>query len=263
VHREQAVASQHPVRNNFKSIAKKVLGKYAYNYSDYYLWEVLLQKYLPFNQGFKVLEVGSAPGTNLVKLHNLLGYIPYGVDYSEEGVALNKTIFAGHNLNPNNVILADFFSETFQSQYKEYFDVVFSMGFLEHFTDVEQVVTNHVTLLKKGGLIVVTIPNLRGFNAFLSNVFCKQVLNMCNLSIMDKGNFSALFARDDIEPVFCDYYGTFSFDLFFTKNRFLKILYKICKLIQIFLNVVFYTIGSEGVQSRFFSPYLIYIGKKR
>jgi 2-polyprenyl-3-methyl-5-hydroxy-6-metoxy-1,4-benzoquinol methylase len=39
-----------------------------------------------------------------------------------------------------------------------------SWGLIEHFTDTESVISAHVNLLKPGGILIVSIPNLRGFN---------------------------------------------------------------------------------------------------
>src|SRR5262249_24507945 len=143
---------------------KRRLGQRRLNWllqrhHDALYWNHLLKKHLPDVRGARFLEVGSAPGTTLVKHNQMLGCVPFGVEYSEPGVEANRQVFRAHGLDPNNVILSDFFAEDFQAQYRESFDVVYSAGFIEHFTDVGHVVNNHINLLKRGGYLIVGIPN--------------------------------------------------------------------------------------------------------
>jgi len=42
------------------------------------------------------------------------------------------------------------------------FDIVFSMGFIEHFSDLDSIVGKHVELLKKHGILLLGVPNYRG-----------------------------------------------------------------------------------------------------
>jgi 2-polyprenyl-3-methyl-5-hydroxy-6-metoxy-1,4-benzoquinol methylase len=116
---------------------KKLLGPNVLvrmsSYGDYLLWDVIFQQHLPKLKGAKVLEVGSSPGEFLVQFSQKYECVPYGVDYSEVGVQLNRKTFSSHGINPDNVIHADFFSDQFQERYQESFDVVISRGFIEHF----------------------------------------------------------------------------------------------------------------------------------
>lgn len=225
-------------------------------YSERILWTNLFKKYLPKDKNLKALEVGSAPGDRLIKLHQLFGYTPYGVEYAKNGVDLNRKKFALYNIDPNNVIQADFFSDDFQQKYKAYFDIVISRGFLEHFSNPKEVIQKHTNLLKPQGTLIIMIPNFRGFNKFLQSLFCKEIITMHNLSIMKKQEFSELFEGVDLQTLYCNYLGTFNFGLF--KNR-----KKICDYLQWLLNIIFYRLFSNrGFENRFFSPYLIFIGRK-
>jgi 2-polyprenyl-3-methyl-5-hydroxy-6-metoxy-1,4-benzoquinol methylase len=251
---------------NLKGIIKSFLGKEALNYfrsyENYLLWDVIYKQYMPKTEGAKVLEVGSAPGEFLVQLNKTFGFVPYGVEYSEIGVELNKEEFANNNIDPNNVIHADFFSNEFHSRYKGYFDIVISRGFIEHFTDVENLIDKHLNLLKKGGHLIVSIPNLRGINYFLSWFFNKEVIAIHNLDIMEKDRFSKLFQKENLSPLFCDYYGTFDLTLFNTKEHSpMRHLLAISRKLQLGLNVGFRLfLKDRGAENRMISPHLIYIG---
>ena len=70
---------------------------------------------------------------------------------------------------------------------------------------------------------------------------------------------------DDLAPLLCGYFGTFSFGIFNTqpesKRRYLLMM---CDKVQRVLNAVFRLLfGARGADSRFFSPYLIFVGVKQ
>jgi len=265
---DSPVAGVPPVTpSRLKNAVKRLLGstllEYMRDYRDYLLWDVTYPKFLTTGRGAKVLEVGSAPGYHLLRLRDAFGFEPYGVEYSPNGVELNRRLFRQHGISGDNVIQGDFFSPEFHSKYANWFDIVLSVGFIEHFTDVEGVVAKHVNVLAPGGRLVVIIPNLRGVNYLLAWVFCKDLIPLHNLSIMRRDKFCKLFP-DDVTPQLCGYFGTFSFGIFNTrpesKRRYLLMM---CDKVQRLLNALFRLLfGARGAESRYFSPYLIFVGVK-
>ena len=252
-----------------KNSVKKLLGprflEHMGSYEEYILWNVIYEKYMPRKEGAKALEVGSAPGDFLVRLSETFKFVPYGVEYSESGVDLNRQIFAEHDISTENVIHGDFFSDEFHQRYKGRFDIVVSRGFIEHFTDAKAVVQKHADLLAPGGTLIISIPNLIGFNYLLAHAFNKDVIAIHNLDIMRKPVFRSLFDESQFDPQFCDYYGTFNFGLFNVgDNSLLRALLSVCMKIQVVLNITFRLLfGRAGAESRFFSPALIFIGVKK
>jgi SAM-dependent methyltransferase len=240
--------------------------KYFCSYSDYLLWNVILRKYMPPKRGGKGLEVGSAPGNFLVGLHKSFGLIPYGVEYSEPGVMQNRQIFSINQISPDNVILADFFDYEFHQKFKGYFDVVVSRGFIEHFTDMETVISNHLNVLKEGGILVVSIPNLNKSSIYRawSSRFDRERMNMYNLDIMSKESFEKIFDKTNLVPLFCDYYGTCRLNVMGAAHTFgTRLVISACckfqRLLDPMLHIFF---GNRGADSPKFSPMLLYIGRK-
>jgi len=252
-------------KNLFKKLVRKKYFNYLENYSEYLIWEVIYRKYLPAIKSAKVLEVGSAPGEHLIKLKQRFDFIPYGVEYSKIGFELNRQMFLLNDINPDNVIYADFLAEEFQARNQEYFDIVISRGFIEHFSEVENIIEKHNKILKKGGYLVITIPNLRGVNYLLSEFFNKGSGSIHNLNIMSKGRFQKLFKQDQWEHLFCNYYGTFNFNLFNAKSGSpMRLILFCCKIIQLILNIIFRLLfNGRGFENKRFSPYLIFIGRKK
>jgi 2-polyprenyl-3-methyl-5-hydroxy-6-metoxy-1,4-benzoquinol methylase len=248
---------------------KKLLGTKVVErmsaYDDYLLWDVILPKFLPSIIGAKFVEIGSAPGDYSVQFSKRHGCIPYGVEYSEGGVKLNREVFKENGFNPDNVIHADFFSDEFAAEYHEKFDGAISKGFIEHFEDVKSVIDRHMRLLKPGGHLVVTIPNLSGINYMLAGLLDDGAIPRHNVSIMRRDVYRDLFDRNDLQTLFCDYYGTFSFYLFTATSTSVrqKQMLKVSHKLQPLLNFTFRTIlGGRGAESGWFSPFLLYIGRK-
>ena len=73
---------------------------------------------------------GDDPGaTKLVgEIIDRFGYDPYGVEYTDQGVEVNRRVFSRRGLDPAHVIHADFLSREFQDCYRGAFDVVCSPG---------------------------------------------------------------------------------------------------------------------------------------
>ncbi len=242
---------------------QKSLG-YMKDYSEYILWNVIYEKHMPRTKGTKVLEVGSAPGYHLIELSKRFGFDPYGVEYSRTGVDLNRELFIANNINPDNVIYCDFFSDEFHKKYMEYFDVVISKGFIEHFTNVRQVLQKHVDLLKKGGCLIVGIPNFRGLNYALLWFFNRKMISRHNIRIMRKKTFLKLYDKKTLSPLFCDYFGIFNFRLFGTKNTLKKAILGFLNRIQLALNFVFRILfNDKRMGNELFSPFLMFIGIKK
>lgn len=252
-------------RNLIEFLLSEELLKCTKSYADIFLWEEIYKKFLPKGKQLKVLEVGSAPGHFLVKLHKKFGYEPYGVEYSKKGVEINRKIFKFNNINPKNVIYADFLSNEFQNKYREKFDMIISRGFIEHFTDTTNIIKKHKNLLKKEGIISISVPNFRSLNYILLKFFYRELIREHNFNIMQRENFLRLFKTSDFLKLFCNYYGVFNFSIFYAKkNSFKRYILNICKKIQILLNVVFhFLLKNRRLDSKLFSPYIIFVGVKK
>ncbi len=252
-----------------KLILRRILGKnflkYVRSYSDFLLWEKILTHYLPRGKKLKVLEVGSAPGFFLLKFKKKFNYIPFGVEFSDFGARLNKKIFELNRINPENIIHTNFLSDMFQNHNKGRFDIVISRGFIEHFFNVKKVIEKHLNVLKKEGFLIISIPNIKGFNYVLAKTFNKSIIKQHNLKIMTKNTFAALFKDNNLKNLFCDYYGTFKFGLISAKEgSILRFIKKALDNLQLILNFIFFFLLKEkGLESRLFSPYLLFIGVKK
>lgn len=103
----------------------------------------------------KVLEAGCGGSIWLPHLARQ-GHEAWGVDFSPEGIELSETYKRAYH-TCERLILADVFDQAILPV--GYFDVVYSSGFVEHFTDTDSVICRKAELARPGGLIITSIPN--------------------------------------------------------------------------------------------------------
>lgn len=143
----------------------------------------LMRRYV--RPGMRVLEVGFAPGKNLVWLAKALGARASGVDYAGQGVETGKRLFSAVGVE-GDLRCEDFFATTFPSRS---FDVVYSLGVVEHFDDPRTIIQKHADLLAPGGKALVVIPNYGGLYGALQRYCDPENLGIHNLNIMSERSF--------------------------------------------------------------------------
>ena len=104
-------------------------------------------------KGKKILEVGSGSGRDSIYLAKL-GADCYLVDYVETPLKIARHIAQKEKVKITT-IKGDVRSLPFEA---DYFDLIYSQGLLEHFTDPEVLLKEQTRVLKKGGYILVDVP---------------------------------------------------------------------------------------------------------
>jgi len=251
------------------SLVRRILGPKLWAlslpYHHYLYFEKILARYFPPEPGLKIMELGSAPGKLLVQLSRLYRYEPYGIDYSPEGVELNRQVFTRNGIDPDRVIQGDFLLEELRNRYREEYDIVWSHSLLEHFADPGDVVTKHLDYLKPDGLLVVYIPNLKGLNKLIFRFFDKSFADRHNLELMNRPAFLSCFSPEQLEILFCEYIGTFHLNMFDTaKDSKKRPILKAALQLQKFLNVGFRLLFRDrGWEHSWHSPGLLFVGRKK
>ena len=140
----------------------------------------LLRRYI--KPGSRVMEIGFAPGRTLLWTATALGASVSGVDFSPAGVAAARLIFDEHKI-PCDMRCEDVDTHTFS---KGTFDIVFSLGFVEHFQDVSSLIVRHAELARVGGTVIIVIPRYDGLYRRLQAALDPSNLALHNLSIMSE-----------------------------------------------------------------------------
>jgi len=130
--------------------------------------------------GARVLEIGCAPGRHLAYLAAKRHARICGLDYSEPGIKYARELFAQLKLE-GEFRCEDVFSTTFE---EGSFDVVYSLGVVEHFDDPRLLIEKHLRLAKTGGLALIVVPNYGGLYGRLQGYFEPENLAIHNLDIM-------------------------------------------------------------------------------
>jgi SAM-dependent methyltransferase len=107
-----------------------------------------------------VLDCGCGDGLILRFLaEEFEGLEIHGVEYSD---AIESAARLSEKLDQQfNLIHGDLF-EVFDESYRDTFDVVLSVGLIEHFDEPELVLAKLTTILKVGGVLISIIPNFNG-----------------------------------------------------------------------------------------------------
>jgi 2-polyprenyl-3-methyl-5-hydroxy-6-metoxy-1,4-benzoquinol methylase len=129
----------------------------ALNYFDMRMHRVFSQS---MRLGDRVVEVGCGGSRWLSYFDEVWKAEVWGIDYSETGYAQSVSTFTSEEKR-RRIILGDFFAENGLPQ--GYFDLVYSLGFVEHFSDVPSVLRRCLSLCRPGGHTVTMIPNFSGW----------------------------------------------------------------------------------------------------
>jgi hypothetical protein len=102
-----------------------------------------------------------------------------------------------------NQIETDFFEFTSEKK----FDIVFSYGFIEHFTDTYNVIKQHVDLTDIKGKILILLPNLKGMSGLFLKWTDQKLFYKHNLDSMDLDLLKNICKSLKLNNVEVKYYG--------------------------------------------------------
>jgi len=239
------------------SVFSKVLSNNIYSHE----LASILKPYM--KKGNSLFEVGCAPGTILLPLAKKFQLNPFGIEYSKPGCEMTQANFAREGFPKEQVIYGDFFSREFIKKHANKYDIVSSFGFIEHFDDVTSVIDNHVTLLKKKGILILSIPNLSKQQCLFLE---KEIIDKHNLSIMSPKKLRKVMPKTVEIKRNCYFGGAFNVGMFSYKSALLTALKNILLVIQRLtfdpLSIVLHTVGIR-CNNKYFSPSIIIIGIKK
>tara|TARA_B110000285_G_C15069488_1_gene587091 strand:- start:100 stop:903 length:804 start_codon:yes stop_codon:yes gene_type:complete len=216
-----------------------------------------------FYSGGEILEIGAGSSDWLLSLANELDHSGCtGLDYSKKGCEL--LLSKSQNVSIDiEVVHADMFNPPKQMFNK--FDFTFSMGVLEHFSNLTEVLVSCSKFSKTNGLHFAVIPNMSGLIGLLTKWLNKDIYDLHiphDLNSFKRGHQNA-----GLEIIYSNYFCSHNFGILSSakpKKSYFKFKY---------LTYVFFIILSLSMNvfekyifnlpsSKFFSPYIIIISKK-
>lgn len=142
------------------------------NYS-YTLKQSIYDRLLPRGGKYKFLEIGCSPAAWMIYFHKRYGYEVYGSEYTEIGVEMSRKNLSLQGVK--GMVIKDDITNT--KLPKNFFDIIYSFGLIEHFRDTITVIKAHVDRLKKGGFAVLITPNLpHSFYGSIQRIVDRQKL---------------------------------------------------------------------------------------
>ena len=207
----------------------------------------VFDRYLPNDPSLSAAELGGAPGQYLAYVRRNLGYRVTSIDFSRIGC--QKTIENFRLLGlQGEVIEADIFVDL-PTDVK--FDVVYSLGLIEHFADRVGVVGRHVRLVKPGGYVVLGVPNLRGLYGWFMRRLRPTTYATHEISAMNIEAWSIFEDHFDLQTIYKGYIGGFEPRIFWSRNE-LRVGNLPTAAIAIGIDVAFHTF--LGFMRRFNGP---------
>ena len=110
-------------------------------------------------------------------------------------------------------------SDMFTDQEVGRYDVVYSLGLIEHFDDLECVVRHHLKYLEPGGILILGCPNWRGVYRGMISWLSPARFTVHNLDIMDAKNWDGFEESLGLTRLFRGYIGGFEPAMFGTVER--------------------------------------------
>jgi SAM-dependent methyltransferase len=229
------------------------------NFSNDRIIADFLKKNLPSGEKSKTaLEIGCAPGKWMIFLNEELQYLVEGCEYLDSAVKITRENLEINNIRNAEIHNGDFLSYDFKGNQ---YDVVISLGFIEHFSNPESVVSKMCAILKNGGFLIIGIPKFTGLNyyiaKYLDNKAKNKLLPAHNLKIMNLLFFYELAKKDKIKPIEITFSGGFEpalYDISATPFWF--------KLLFQGLTILFHNRLSQIISSEFYSSYILAAYKK-
>jgi len=217
--------------------------------------------YLPMCRN-SLLEIGCAPGGWLSYFHNVFNYNVYGIELAQ--LAYSKTI---ENMTMLR-IPATIYNENLFSFNSGTYNIIFSAGFIEHFSDRLGVIKKIVDLASENdGLVVTLIPGLHGINWWISKTF-RHKLAASHFQV-SKEDLIRFHESAGLNTVLCRYINSWQISPPLQRTRFSKKFTTFSFIINLpfkvwnkIIQASFETFNFFP-QSKFVNNGVLYIGRRR
>ena len=222
--------------------------------SDNFYTFDLLSKYLPYNPKFDCIEIGCIPGRFMIAFNKMFGYKVSGIDFCD----LTST---KRNLKERGINF-ELFEEDFEKfKPNKKYDVVSSFGFIEHFDNPDIQINKMIGMLKKGGYLVMGLPNFRHGQYILHKILDNQTFKNHYIEIMDLKVIKEIMKQHNLKTLYLGYYKPFQY-WHSNKNKIMKLINFPLILFSNILNRFMDVVGMNlHFTNKYFSPYIVYIGR--
>ena len=214
-----------------------------------------IDKNVDYSEIKTAFEIGCYPGKFLT-IPGDKGVEVSGIDYIPQVTQL-KDIFLKQGYKVGEFIQGDFLDFSSKKKY----DCVMSFGFIEHFKNWEEVMRKHFDLVADNGLVIIEVPNFRGFFQKLPRyLFDYKNFKRHNLNAMELKSWQKVLESNGFEIIHSGYFG--GNQLWFEKRYRNRIINLSKKMVLRVLNKIQKLVYRDKENDKKFSCVLGIIAKK-
>lgn len=214
-----------------------------------YILSTYLKKFKAKSSIRTSIELGGFPGYYSIYLKRWLNVDATLLDYVIHPDILESVLVKNH-LSSQDIILIE--TDLFDFEPEEKYDLVMSVGVIEHFDDTKEIIDIHTKFMSDTGVLFINIPNFTGFNGWLQKVFDPEIYSKHNISCMNIDFLKGICEDLKLKDVKVEYYGGFMMWLenLETKSTPFKIAFKsIWFVLKVISKII-------PIETKLFSPYI-------
>jgi 2-polyprenyl-3-methyl-5-hydroxy-6-metoxy-1,4-benzoquinol methylase len=212
-----------------------------------------------------LLEIGAGSSAWLPYFHKKYNLSVSGLDYSEIGCKLLEENLKLLHVPFGDIIHDDIFKWNSDKKY----DIIFSYGVIEHFSQPEEILKICFDHLNPGGKIITLVPNLQGIVGFITKTILPDIYKIHKvISLTELRKMHLTLGFSEIKS---NYVGTFTLAVIpwvksnsiLLKQKYLlgKVIFKGIRILNDVLTFLLKITGTKRT-SKNFSPYVISIMRK-
>ncbi len=250
--------------NNINIVEQKYWNNSYDNYKFYIADDVVTQKIDMILEKERkniknCFEVGCYPGRYLAHFAKKFSLEANGIDKTNK---LNDSFInwlKDNSVEIGNVVCGDAF-EYIDKLYKDRikYDLVYSIGFIEHFLNYKEVIKIQDKILKENGVLIIETPNFRGkIQNIMHKLVDQENLNRHVVEAMNPDEWEKILKEMNYQIITKEYFGGFKFWVDIQNRNILqKILLFIFNKISIFLK------NKIKRNNAAYSPYCLLVARK-
>ncbi len=209
-----------------------------------------------------ILEVGCGNSYWLPYLNKTTNIAVAGIDYSEIGCEK-----ARENLNRAGASGKIYCADIFQSgpELTGTYDMVFSLGVVEHFFNLNNVLEAIKKFANPGGSIITEVPNLKSVHGLMAYIWHPALLKKHR--IISKKELVSAHIESGLENVRASYLGLFSLNIInweiYHRFRFYKKLLPLTNFLNKFTNRILIKLNLFAPNTALLSPFIYVTALKK
>lgn len=172
-----------------------------------YLFHRQLADIVSTHQIKTAIELGGFPGYYAVFLKKYLKLEVTLLDYFVH-LPITEQLLQTNGLAVDDIKIIE--TDLFTYQTLTQYDLVLSCGLIEHFNDTKDIINRHITFVKPGGTLFITLPNFKSVNGWFQRIFDKENYDKHNISSMNPDLLANICKDAGLQVIQSRYFGKFS-----------------------------------------------------